>query len=326
MNRLNKKIAVVLFNLGGPDEQNDVRPFLKNLFSDPAIIDLPFGFRHLLAEIISRRRERTACANYQLMGGGSCLLEETENQRASLEQELKSRYPDYEWFCVTAMRYWEPRAKSALEKVIEFAPDEVVLLPLYPQFSKSTSQSSFDEWEKLAQPYNWKTRKIVSYETDDLFIKAHVDRIIKTWEKSEKPNNIKVLFSAHGLPQRNIERGDPYQQQIESTVTAIVSQLPKELQETQICYQSRVGRLKWIGPSTIETIEKAGEEKQSVMLVPVSFVSEHVETLVELDIEIFEIAKRSGVNLFLRVEALRTHPDFILALAELVFHSMTEIN
>jgi len=309
-----KRIAVVLFNLGGPDKQEHVRPFLRNLFCDPAIIDLPFGLRHILAEFISRRRETEAKANYQLMGGGSPLCAETKDQVLALEQELIAQYPEKTWLCVMAMRYWYPRAKTTLQKIIDFMPDEVVLLPLYPQFSYTTSGSSFEEWIKLTSGKNWKTKKVISYEVDNLFIQSHVKKIISTWELAKKPENIRILFSAHGLPKKNIEKGDPYQEQIEATVAAIVDHLPDQLQDTEICYQSRVGRLQWIEPSTIQSVEAAGKEKKNLLVVPVSFVSEHIETLVELDMEIAEIAKASGVKIYLRAETLKTHPDFISSL------------
>jgi len=311
-----QKIAVVLFNLGGPKTQQDVRPFLRNLFSDPAIIGLPFGIRHVLAEVISRRRETQACANYQLMDGGSPIVYETQKQQIALQKALEKSQPKINWLCVAAMRYWHPRASAILEQVQKFGPDQVILLPLYPQFSTTTTGSSFNEWNKLSAGSNWKTSQIISYETSKLFISAHVAKSIGKWEQAGKPKNIRVLFSAHGLPEKIIQAGDPYQQQIEASASLIAKQLPKQLSDWGISYQSRVGPLRWIGPSTIEEITRAGADGKNLLIIPISFVSEHIETLVELDIEYAELAKQVGIGLYLRVEALRDDPLFIACLAE----------
>jgi ferrochelatase len=312
------RIAVVLLNMGGPDGQQAVRPFLRNLFSDPAIIRLPFGLRHLLAEVISRGREIEAKANYQLMGGGSPIVAESELQRDALLRELQSSYPQVDWFCTLCMRYWAPVAKDALAEVQKFAPDQVIALPLYPQFSTTTSASSLLDWRKTSKSQPWKTCEIRSYEDLPGFIAAQVQIIVQNWEKAKKPDNMRVLFSAHGLPEKIVAAGDPYPEQIQTSANLIKAGLPKELQDMQICFQSRVGPMKWIGPSTIEAVQQAGRDQKNVLLVPISFVSEHVETLVELDLEIADLAREQGIKQYLRVPTLRDTPRFMSALTELV--------
>ncbi len=318
MSGISQKIAVVLFNMGGPKDQASVRPFLRNLFSDPAIMSLPFGLRHLLAELISRRREKPAQANYQLMGGGSPLMAETEKQRAALEKMLNQQNQKNEFLCVTAMRYSEPSTNEAIEKTRKFVPNQVVLLPLYPQYSHTTSGSSLGEWAKQTRKDKWKSVSVESYATSEKFIEAHVEQILQIWKQAKSPKNIRVLFSAHGLPEKNIEAGDPYQSQIEASAAKIIAKLPAELQDCQICYQSRVGPLKWIGPNTIDEITRAGRDNKNLLVVPVAFVSEHIETLVELDIEYAELARQAGIEIYLRAATLRTNQRFIEALAEQV--------
>ncbi|PHR63129.1 MAG: ferrochelatase [Robiginitomaculum sp.] len=313
-----QKTTVVLFNMGGPKDQASVRSFLRNLFADPAIMNLPFGLRHLLAEWISRRREKPAQANYQLLGGGSPLMGETENQRAALEKMLNQQNQNDKFLCVTAMRYSQPSTSQAIEKARDFMPDQVVLLPLYPQYSHTTSGSSLGEWVRRARKDNWKTFSIESYPTSKTFIKAHVEQILQTWKQANSPQNIRVLFSAHGLPEKNIAAGDPYQSQIEASVAKIIPKLPDDLQDCQICYQSRVGPLKWIGPNMIDEIARAGRDNKNLLVVPIAFVSEHIETRVELDIECAELAIQAGIEIYLRVPTLRTNERFIEALAEQV--------
>ncbi len=310
-----KRIAVVLMNMGGPKDQDGVEPFLYNLFSDRAIIDLPFGIRHVLAKIISSGRQKRAKENYQLMGGGSNIVAETKAQENALQNMLGQQNPKIKWQCFSVMRYANPRAKQVLEQVRNFMPDQVICLPLYPQFSTTTSASSLEEWIRLSKKEHWKTSKIYAYESNKKFILAHAQKIKKTWEAAKKPDNIRVLFSAHGLPEKIVEKGDPYPKQIETCAGLIAQALPKQLQDWQICYQSRVGRLKWIGPSTIDAVQEAGLAKKSgLLIVPIAFVSEHVETQVELDIEIANLAKQCGISTYLRVETLRDDPLFIACL------------
>lgn len=310
---MSRKLAVVLFNLGGPDCPRAVRSFLFNLFRDPAIIGLPAIARYPLAALISTAREKTAKANYAIMGGGSPLLPETERQSAALEAELARILPGVEARCFIAMRYWNPLTGETARRVKAFAPDDVVLLPLYPQFSTTTTGSSLKAWRETYKGPGRETT-VCCYPTETGLIEAHARSIRETWEKAGSPTNIRLLFSAHGLPEKVILAGDPYQRQVEATAAAVAAQLPAELEWT-VCYQSRVGPMKWIGPSTDAEIRRAGAEGKGVMVTPIAFVSEHVETLVELDHEYAELAKTVGAAPYVRVPALGAAPEFIGGLA-----------
>lgn len=319
MNHRTKRLAVVLMNLGGPDTQEDVRPFLRNLFSDRAIIDLPWPFRPLLAEVISRTRSAKAKEIYQKMGGGSPLLANTKAQAIHLEDLLRDVHPDYDVKVLVSMRYWHPFTQEVVARVKDFEPSEVVLLPLYPQYSKTTTGSSFKEWKKESKRQGLKvpTHEVISYADEPSFIKAHVDLLLPWIEKATQQGTPRILFSAHGLPQKVIDAGDPYEKQVHQTVRAIAKQLPKSV-ETVVCYQSKVGPLKWLGPSTEEELERAGADKIPVVVVPVAFVSEHVETLVELDEDYQSLAQSLSIPYYGRVPALGTHPAFMQSLVGLV--------
>lgn len=319
---MTKKLAVVLFNLGGPDGPRAVRPFLFNLFRDPAIIGAPALIRYPLAALISTTREKMAKANYAIMGGGSPLLPETKKQAEALEKALATALPGVEAKCFIAMRYWHPLTGETARQVAAFAPDEVVLLPLYPQFSTTTTGSSLKAWRKTYKGSGSETT-VCCYPTDGGLVDAHARMIRETWEKAGSPTNIRLLFSAHGLPEKVILAGDPYQKQIEATAAAVAAKLPAGIDWT-VCYQSRVGPLKWIGPSTDEEIRRAGAEGKGVMITPIAFVSEHVETLVELDHEYAELAKEVGVAPYLRVPALGGAPEFIDGLASAVRNALGE--
>jgi len=313
-----KKLAIVLFNLGGPDGPDSVRPFLRNLFRDPAIIQAPGLIREALALFISTVRAKEAKANYAKMGGGSPLLPATIRQANALANQLSEKWPDHDIRIWPAMRYWHPFTHDVAQEVKAWQPDETILLPLYPQFSTTTTGSSLKAWRDAGGP---ETRTICCYPTEAAFLDAHAGLIRKSWEKAGRPDNVRLLFSAHGLPKKIIEAGDPYQWQVEQTVEAVRQQLP-EFPDTEICYQSRVGPLEWIGPSTEDAIEKAAADGKSVLLVPIAFVSEHIETLVELDEEYAEIARELGVSTYVRVPALSCDPVFIEALANLVGESL----
>jgi len=314
---MSTKTAVVLFNLGGPGCLRCVRPFLRNLFADPAIIGLPNPFRFLLAEFISRRREKEAQNNYALMGGKSPIEAESEKQRFALQALLDNEFSDQQFKCVLAMRYWGSSAEQAQRDIKNWGADRIILLPLYPQFSTTTTVSFFTHWQKHDQ-IGLPVQKISSYETDPAFIDAHVEGILAHYKKNGSPKNTRVIMSAHGLPEKIIAAGDPYQSQIEASCAAIKDKLPKALQDMQIAYQSRVGPLKWIGPSTEEEINRAAKDKKGVLIVPIAFVSEHIETLVELDIDYRKVAENLGLSHYLRVPALGTAPKYIQALSEQV--------
>ena len=319
-----RRIAVVLFNLGGPDDQASVKPFLFNLFNDPAIIGLPGIVRTPLAKFISSKREEEAKANYAMMGGGSPLLPETRKQAEALETALAARLPDDEVRAFIAMRYWAPMTEETAAEVAAFGPDEIVLLPLYPQFSTTTTQSSLKRWAEVYAG-SGASRTVCCYPEAPGWIEAQAALITEQLEKAgDRP--VRVLFSAHGIPETLVDKkGDPYQEQDESTVAAVVAGLEAAGRpvEHAICYQSRVGPMKWLGPSTPEALEQAAADGLGVVVVPIAFVSEHVETLVELDIEYGELAHRLGVAPYRRVPAVGTAPAFIAALAGAVLHGLT---
>jgi len=326
---MKKKIAVVLFNLGGPDQLSSVKPFLFNLFNDPAIIGAPTLIRYFLAKLISNKREKTAQEIYSFMGGKSPILEQTINQADMLEKKLKSEKNEYKVFI--SMRYWKPFVNETIKKVINWGPQEVILLPLYPQFSTTTSGSSLVSWKDAALKNKYKipTKIICCYPTEENFILAHTKSIKiilnKIKNNNDQNQNIKLLFSAHGLPEKIIKKGDPYQNQVEKTVNKIIENINKKKFSYTICYQSKVGPLKWIGPSTENEIIKAARDKQTIVLIPIAFVSEHSETLVELDIEYKEIAKINGGKRYYRVPALGIHKDFINSLYNLILINSNNI-
>lgn len=304
-----KRIAVVLFNLGGPDSPEAVQPFLFNLFNDPAIIGLPNPFRWFLARFISSRRAPVAREIYGHLGGKSPLLGLTGEQADALEARLSDLG---EVKCFIAMRYWHPMTLEAAERVRDFKPDEIVLLPLYPQFSNSTTGSSLKEWKRAAGVVGLSapTRALCCYPENPGWIDAQVDLINQTLSGMNGHENVRLLFSAHGLPKRNVERGDPYQSQIEMTVEGVVKKLDAGT-DWVVCYQSRVGRLEWIGPSTDDELKRAAQDGKQVVVVPIAFVSEHSETLVELDIEYRELADELGIKGYHRVPAAGVHEKYI---------------
>lgn len=306
------RLAVVLFNLGGPDGPEAVRPFLFNLFRDRAIIGAPAPIRYPLAAFISATRAKGARANYALMGGGSPLLPETRRQAEALEAELKHRHPGREVRVFVAMRYWKPFARETAREVAAWNPEEIVLLPLYPQFSTTTTQSSVSDWER-AYRGSGQSRTVCCYPTSEGLAEAHARAIREAWEIGGRPEGVRLLFSAHGLPETVVAGGDPYQVQVEATAAAVAARLP-ELPDWRISYQSRVGPLKWIGPATDDEIRRAGSEGRGVIVSPIAFVSEHVETLVELDHEYAELAHEAGCPVWLRAAAPGIDPDFIRAL------------
>ncbi len=305
------KVAIILFNLGGPDSLEAVQPFLRNLFSDPAIIALPTWLRLPLARFISSRRTPKAKSIYAQIGGSSPILGQTEAQARALEAALEGRH---EWRGYVCMRYWHPMTEAAVRSVKRFAPDRIVLLPLYPQFSTTTTGSSFKAW-KAAAKLDVPTVEVKSYPIEEGFIAASAELVTQGLaEVGAGPK--RVLFSAHGLPEKIIKAGDPYQSQVEQTAAAIADKIGGL--DWTVCYQSRVGPLKWIGPSTGDEIRRAAADKMGIVLYPLSFVSEHSETLVELDIDYRRLAKESGVATYVRVPTVGTHPLFIAGLASLV--------
>jgi protoporphyrin/coproporphyrin ferrochelatase len=305
--------AVVLMNLGGPDSPAAVRPFLYNLFSDPAIIDLPALLRRPLAWLIARQRSRAASEIYAHLGGGSPLLANTEAQARALEAALG---PEYR--CFIAMRYWHPQTEETVAAVAAWRPDEIVLLPLYPQFSTTTAGSSLTAWhaEARRQGLACPVREVPPYPTEPGFIAAlagHIDE-----QRAEERRPARLLLSAHGLPLKIVRKGDSYPAQIESTAAAAIDALEHRPEDWRVCYQSRVGPLAWLGPSVDEEIRRAGQDKVGIVIAPISFVSEHSETLVELDRDYRRLAESCGVPFYRRAATVGTDPRFMAGLARLV--------
>ena len=310
-----RKIAVVLMNLGGPDGPEAVRPFLQNLFSDPAIIAAPAPIRLPLAWSIARGRAKAAIANYAIMGGASPLLPETLAQAGALTTALIKSRPDDKIRVFVAMRYWKPDTALAAAEVAAFEPDEIVLTPLYPQYSTTTTASSLKAW-RTAYRGKGVVRALCCWYANEGLVQAHADIIRRTWSAAGEPK-VRLLFSAHGVPERTIAGGDPYQWQIEATCAAIAARLGDGW-DWRICYQSRVGPLKWIGPTTPAAITEAAEEGLGVLIDPVAFVSEHIETLVELDHDYAKLAADLGMETYLRTPAVGVEPVFIGGLASAV--------
>ena len=307
------KKAIILFNLGGPDCLDAVEPFLFNLFNDKAIISLPGILRYPLAKFISKRRTPIAKKIYSEMGGKSPILEETQAQAAAIQKSLEKE--DDEYKCFIVMRCWHPRAIDVVEKVKAYAPDQIILLPLYPQYSNATSGSSIKEWLDVCknEEFNVKTKIICCYPTEKDFILSYANLI----KKRININNLSkttLIFSAHGLPENKIKKGDPYQWQVEQTVNDLVKNLSIKNLNYILSYQSRVGPLKWIGPSTEKVIKEEAKKHKIIIVVPVAFVSEHSETLVELDIEYKKLAAENGSKDYVRVPAVTVNQDFINSL------------
>lgn len=320
-----QKLAVVLFNLGGPDSPEAIRPFLFNLFFDPAIIGLPTPLRWALAHYISSKREKTAREIYATLGGKSPLLEETEAQARALEAALTT--PTRSVRCILAMRYWKPFTQTAVAEVQDFAPDHIVLLPLYPQFSTTTTGSSLKEWARQAKKagLSTPTTTLCCWPTEPGWIEAQASAVAARLEHlATQPHPVRVLFTAHGLPEKIIQRGDPYQQQVEHTAAALAAALNRPELDWRVCYQSRVGPQTWIGPDTDAEIERAGAEGRALVVVPIAFVSEHSETLVELDVEYRHLAEQAGVPAYERVPTVSVTPRFIEGLAALVTHAINQ--
>jgi ferrochelatase len=318
-----QRVAIVLFNLGGPDRPEAIRPFLLNLFRDPAILRVPFFVRPLLAWWIARARVAPATANYALLGGRSPLLDETRQQAAVLEQVLGSAGTGMVAKCFIAMRYWHPFSDPAVREVQAWHPDRVLLLPLYPQYSTTTTGSSLTAWREaaaragLAVP----TGVVCCYFADAGYAASIATRLRDAYASAQAKlpagTTLRVLFSAHGLPETIIRRGDPYQFQIERSVEAVMRAWGAPDIDRVVCYQSRATPQKWLDPGTEAEIERAAHDHVAVLVVPIAFVSEHSETLVELDIEYRDLAVRLGVPGYFRLPTPTADPDFIAALARL---------
>jgi len=316
----NRRIAVVLFNLGGPDKPTAVRPFLFNLFYDPAIIRLPNPFRWLIAKLISGRRAPVAAEIYEKMGGGSPILPNTEKQAQALTAGLADLGGVKTFIC---MRYWHPMTTEVVAAVKAFAPDEVILLPLYPQFSTTTTASSYRLWQSEAkrQGLQASTKLVCCYPTEPGFIAAVARGTAAGLAEAKRlapEAEPLVIFSAHGLPKKIVDAGDPYVSQVEAGVRAIAAALSLAKTQWITAFQSRVGPLEWVGPATDDVIREAADDGKAIVVVPVAFVSEHSETLVELDIEYRHLAMEHHAAAYVRVPTVNADQDFIVGLANAV--------
>jgi ferrochelatase len=317
------RTAIVLFNLGGPDSLDAVRPFLTNLFNDPAIIRVPALLRSMLAAWIARRRAPVAREIYGKMGNRSPILPNTEAQARALEQALNGAMEGADAKAFIAMRYWHPMTAETVKAVKAYGPDQVILLPLYPQFSTTTTASSYQLWgeEARRQGLAAPTKLICCYPTEPGFIAASADLLRQGLRKAaaEAPSAKKlVVLSAHGLPKKVVDDGDPYVSHVEAGAAAIVAELGLKPDQWVVSYQSRVGPLEWVKPATDAVILQAAKDQRALVVYPIAFVSEHSETLVELDIEYRHLAEQNGAAAYVRVPAVGTHPAFIGGLANLV--------
>jgi len=309
----------VLFQLGGPDSLESIEPFLYNLFCDPDIIDFPFAriARQPLAKLISVSRAKHVAHHYAEIGGKSPILEFTRRQAVALEKRLRQ---DYDARVVVAMRYWKPFTQEAIAELAQHAPDEIVLLPLYPQYSKTTTGSSVNEWNRRFRPNGWNpaVHVVKEFYRDAAYIESVVSGIRNSLAEFVHPSDVDMVFSAHSVPISVIEKGDPYQRQIEETVDLVWARGGWPARR-HICYQSKVGASKWLRPSMHETVKRlAAEGSTNLLVVPISFVSDHVETLHEIDIEHREQARGLGITNYRMVPGLNDSPEFIEALAGLV--------
>jgi protoporphyrin/coproporphyrin ferrochelatase len=320
------RVGVLLLNLGGPDKLEDVGPFLYNLFSDPEIIRLPFRWlQKPLAWFIATRRTRTSQANYKQIGGGSPLRRITEAQGEALKKQLG--YLGQEVDIYVGMRYWHPYTEEAIAQLTQDNVEHLVILPLYPQFSISTSGSSFRLLDKLwhedpkLQPIDYTV--IPSWYKEPGYLQAMAELVAQELEQFPNPNEVHIFFSAHGVPKSYVEEaGDPYQQEIEECTALIMQTLNRPNAHT-LAYQSRVGPVEWLQPYTEDALKELGAQGvKDLVVVPISFVSEHIETLQEIDIEYREVAEESGIHNFRRVPAPNTNPVFINALAQLVIDAL----
>jgi protoporphyrin/coproporphyrin ferrochelatase len=319
----NKKIGVVLFQLGGPDSADAVEPFLYNLFCDPDIINF-FGAwfaRRPLARYIARKRTTVVREHYDAIGGHSPIRLLTERQARALEAALA---PHCNAKCFIAMRYWNPLSVEAAAQVNAWNAPDLVLLPLYPQYSFATTSSSLKEWKRVFRP-NGSAPRIHTVETfydHPLYVQSVAEKIALALTHFDEPGRAHIVFSAHGLPLSLIERGDPYARQVAETVKLVMQRGAWKNAHT-LCFQSKVGRRKWLTPSLTDTIDQlahAGEK--NLLIVPVAFVTEHIETLHEINIEAREQAHKLAVEQFEMMPAVGDSPTFISALADVVLRSL----
>jgi len=327
MQKTDLTIGVVLLQLGGPDSLESVEPFLKNLFRDPDIIDLPmaFLFREPLARFIARTRAPKIQQAYRRIGGRSPILKLTRRQAAALECSLAPRIRAK---VVIAMRYWHPMTDAAIDELVAAGVERVILLPLYPHYSKTTTGSSVNEWRRAVARRglgHLSGEVIQEYPDHPLYVASLVRNIAIALKRvpAGDRRSVHLVFSAHGTPLKLVREGDPYQQHIIATYTAVVAAGKFGLKH-HLCFQSKVGPQRWLEPSLDQTIEILAARKVShVIVVPLAFVSDHSETLWEINIETREEAHKRGIRYFDMSPALHTNPEFIGALSDLVLRKVS---
>lgn len=321
MVRTSRRLGVVLFQLGGPDTLEAIEPFLYNLFCDPEIIDFPFARigRKPLAKLISATRSRKVQKHYATIGGGSPIRRNTERQARALEAELVHQGLDAR--CFVAMRYWHPFTREAIEQVQQAGCDEMVLLPLYPQYSSTTTGSSLNEWRRLFQD-RLPSHCVTDFYRNSMYLDAVVEKIEESLVRFSSAERPEIVFSAHGVPVSVIERGDPYQRHIEETVELLMNR-GGWANNHRLCYQSKVGASKWLQPSLHRALHDLAEERvREICVVPIAFVSDHVETLGEIDHEAREEAGELGIEHFEMTAGLNDSPKFIRALVQIVMEAL----
>jgi protoporphyrin/coproporphyrin ferrochelatase len=327
-----KKIGVILHNLGGPTSLDAIRPFLTNLFLDPEIIKIPLpGLlgrlfpRRLFAEFVARRRTPKVRPNYEAIGGRSPIVERSQEQADALESELNRRFAgEAEFHVKLGMRYWHPFTTEAVDDLIALGVEDIFLLPLYPQYSRTTTGSSFKEWRDLhrrSYGRRFRVKAARDYYIHPRYIEAINDRIDATIAErfsEEERNDLHFLFSAHGTPVSEVEAGDPYAAQIEATIKAVMAARGND-HPAHTSFQSRVGPVRWLEPYTQDKLaELGGKGVKNLLVIPVAFVTDHIETLHELDIELREVAEHAGIERYEVMYALNATPRFIAALADVV--------
>ena len=323
MTRTTRRVGIVLFQLGGPDTLEAIQPFLYNLFCDPDIIDFPFARigRKPLAKLISTTRARKVQHHYSTIGGGSPIRPNTERQARALEIELRSQGIDAH--CFVAMRYWHPFTREAIAQLQAAECDEVVLLPMYPQYSSTTTGSSLNEWNRHFHN-EVPVHCIETFYRNTMYQDSIVEKVNQALSRFPQPERPEIVFSAHSIPMSVIEKGDPYQKQIEETV-ALVMERGGWSNSHRLCYQSKVGASRWLQPSLTNTLRQlAGEKVHEVCIVPIAFVSDHVETLGEIDHEARHLAGQLGFTQFEMSAGLNDSPRFVQALGQIVQHALVQ--
>jgi ferrochelatase len=323
------KAAVVLLQFGGPDSLEAVEPFLFNLFNDPYIVELPFGDRaqRLFARYLSKKRTADVRGHYGEMGGKSPIVEKTWEQLKALQEMLSTTYAKRPIDVVLAMRYWKPYTKEAVEQLKAAGIKDVVLLPLYAQYSKTNAGSSYAEWDavKRQMGVSFNERRIISYHLHPKYIAALNDRLDAALAKLPHPEKATILFSAHGTPVDMMMNGDPYAQHVKETMEAMLAARKNTL-PYHLAFQSQVGPKLWLKPATTDFLKELGAKGvKDLVIVPISFVSDHIETVHELDHEERENAEHAGIENYVVMEGLNDHPMFIEALADLAIAELEKL-